>query len=213
MYTQKQVDDMLSQVEQEFEKTLGSIAKSEEVIDEVETEEVELSKNETEEEIEEEAYQTIDELYESMDKSEKEAHYASVKKAMFGETEEESFQKSEETEEEEEIETSMVKSEREAYEGKIEGLEKNLDTVNELLSKLFAKKAPTGKAITATNFIAKSEETEVEKEDFSKLSKGEITSRLQKVDYATLNKSERESINDYYLENGSVDKIKHLITE
>jgi hypothetical protein len=34
MYTKEQVDDMLSQVEREFEKTLGSIVKNEKVEEE-----------------------------------------------------------------------------------------------------------------------------------------------------------------------------------
>jgi hypothetical protein len=221
MYTKEQVDDMLSQVEQEFENALGSIAKSEENIEEekeieVEAQAEELEKSETEEvEAEEEDYETIDDLYASMTKSEKEAHYAAVKKSIFGEeveeeaVEEQSMEKSEEVEaKEDNDEVEMLKSENEE-------LKKNYEQLNELVSKLFnTKKAPAQKAVTNVNYIAKSEETEVEeKEDFSNMSKSEVTAKLKAIDYSELKKSDREAINNYYLDNGSVDSIKHLIRE
>jgi hypothetical protein len=220
MYTKEQVDDMLSQVEQEFENALGSIAKSEENIEEekeieVEAQAEELEKSETEEvEAEEEDYETIDDLYASMTKSEKEAHYAAVKKSIFGEeveeeaVEEQSMEKSEEVEAKEDEEVEMLKSENEE-------LKKNYEQLNELVSKLFnTKKAPAQKAVTNVNYIAKSEETEFEeKEDFSNMSKSEVTAKLKAIDYSELKKSDREAINNYYLDNGSVDSIKHLIRE
>jgi hypothetical protein len=220
MYTKQQVDDMLSQVEQEFENALGSIAKSEENIEEekeieVEAQAEELEKSETEEvEAEEEDYETIDDLYASMTKSEKEAHYAAVKKSIFGEeveeeaVEEQSMEKSEEVEAKEDEEVEMLKSENEE-------LKKNYEQLNELVSKLFnTKKAPAQKAVTNVNYIAKSEETEFEeKEDFSNMSKSEVTAKLKAIDYSELKKSDREAINNYYLDNGSVDSIKHLIRE
>ena len=48
MYTKEQVDEMLSQVEQEFENALGSIAKSEENIEEETEIEVEAQTEELE---------------------------------------------------------------------------------------------------------------------------------------------------------------------
>lgn len=221
MYTREQVDEMLSQVEQEFENALGSIAKSEENIEEeteieVEAQTEELEKSETEEiEADEEDYETIDDLYASMTKSEKEAHYAAVKKSIFGEeveeeaVEEQSMEKSEEVEaKEDNDEVEMLKSENEE-------LKKNYEQLNELVSKLFnTKKAPAQKAVTNVNYIAKSEETEVEeKEDFSNMSKNEVTAKLKSIDYSELKKSDREAINNYYLDNGSVESIKHLIRE
>jgi hypothetical protein len=220
MYTKEQVDDMLSQVEQEFENALGSIAKSEENIEEekeieVEAQAEELEKSESEEvEFEEEEEETIDDLYASMTKSEKEAHYAAVKKSIFGEeveeeaVEEQSMEKSEEVEAKEDEEVEMLKSENEE-------LKKNYEQLNELVSKLFnTKKAPAQKAVTNVNYIAKSEETEFEeKEDFSNMSKSEVTAKLKAIDYSELKKSDREAINNYYLDNGSVDSIKHLIRE
>ena len=217
MYTKQQVDEMLSQVEQEFENALGSIAKSEEDIEEenngIEIEAAEdLEKSENEEEVEsEEEYETIDDLYASMTKSEKEAHYAAVKKTLFGEEiqeeiEEETIEKSETKKEDDEI--NMLKSENEE-------LKKNYEQLNELINKLFnTKKAPAQKAVTNLNYIAKSEENQNEEtEDLSNMSKSEITAKLKSIDYSGLKKSDREAINNYYLDNGSVESIKHLIRE
>lgn len=228
MYTKEQVDQMLSQVEQEFENALGSIAKSEENIenDEIEVEaqeSEELNKSENDEiEFEEEEAETIDELYASMSKNEKEAHYAAVKKSLFGEeveeeVEEQSMEKSEESEESED-EVKMVKSENDELKAKNEELQKSLDTMNELVEKIFnrGKSAPKRKSITESYDVINKSEDDTEKEekvDFSELSKNEITAKLKNIDYTELSKSDRTAINNYYLENGSVDSIKHLIRE
>jgi hypothetical protein len=221
MYTKEQVDEMLSQVEQEFENALGSIAKSEENIEEeneieVEAQAEELEKSETEEvEADEEDYETIDDLYASMTKSEKEAHYAAVKKSIFGEEVEEEAVEEQSMEKSEEVEAKKDNDEVEMLKSENEELKKSYEQLNELVSKLFnTKKAPAQKAVTNVNYIAKSEETEVEeKEDFSNMSKSEVTAKLKAIDYSELKKSDREAINNYYLDNGSVDSIKHLIRE
>ena len=194
------------------------------MVKKVEVEEIkvseDLSKNEESEELEytNEDYDTIDEIYSSMDKSEKEAHYASIKKAIFSEeteeVKEESIAKSEEVKTSE-VET-MVKSENEELKTQNSELKKSLDTVNELLEKMFdKKKAPAQKAITGYSVVAKSEvlENEEAKVDLSEMSKSEITSKLKLVDFGSLNKSERNAINEFYLNNGSVEEIKHLITK
>jgi len=222
MYTKEQVDEMLSQVEQEFENALGSIAKSEENIEEendieVEAQESEeLEKSEDQEvETEEEDYETIDDLYASMTKSEQEAHYAAVKKSLYGEEveaqqeeAEEKIEKSEaKAEENDEEEVEMLKSENEE-------LKKNYEELKSMVDQLFnVKKAPAQKAVTNVNYIAKSEESNSEEIDFSEMSKNEITAKLKTIDYSGLKKSDREAINNYYLDNGSVDSIKHLIRE
>lgn len=222
MYTKEQVDEMLSQVEQEFENALGSIAKSEENIEEENDTEVEaqeseeLEKSEDQEvETEEEDYETIDDLYASMTKSEQEAHYAAVKKSLYGEEVEaqqeeveEKIEKSEaKAEENDEEEVEMLKSENEE-------LKKNYEELKSMVDQLFnVKKAPAQKAVTNVNYIAKSEESNSEEIDFSEMSKNEITAKLKTIDYSGLKKSDREAINNYYLDNGSVDSIKHLIRE
>ena len=218
MYTKEQVDEMLSQVEQEFENALGSIAKSEENIEEENDIEVEaqesgeLEKSEDQEvETEEEDYETIDDLYASMTKSEQEAHYAAVKKSLYGEEieaqQEEVEEKIEKAEENDEEEVEMLKSENEE-------LKKNYEELKSMVDQLFnVKKAPAQKAVTNVNYIAKSEESNSEEIDFSEMSKNEITAKLKTIDYSGLKKSDREAINNYYLDNGSVDSIKHLIRE
>lgn len=272
MYTKAQVDKMLLQVEQEFEKTLESIAKNE--------------KNEpvVEESVEADAeeFETIDDLYASMTKSEMEAHYSSLKKVMMAKAEEKEEEK-EESKEHEEKEEKKKKEEKEemekcgemsakkaehaegraaepmnewrkkvkedgehdeddsahALEQKAKAkqkqaaaeahgvkkseqslieenqeLKKNLENLNELVNKLFSiKKAPEQKAITAANFIAKSEEVETEGFDVAEMSKGEVTAKLKTLDFQSLTKSDRDAINNFYLKNGSVDKIKHLISK
>jgi hypothetical protein len=220
MYTKQQVDDMLSQVEREFEKTLGSIVKSEkaeEQAEEIVEEEQSLEKSEeSEEEVEytEEDYKTVDDLYGSMSKSEIEAHYSSIKRVMFGDESEEESKNMAESEESVK-ETDMIKSEISTVKAENEELKKSVETMTELLNKLFnsGKKAPTQKAITGIDYIAKSEESETKGLDISKMSKSEITSKLKSVNYAELSKSDRDCINDFYLNNGSVEKIKHLIKE
>lgn len=218
MYTKEQVDDMLSQVEQEFEKSLlGSIAKSEKTEENIETEESEeeIEMTKSEDSVEEtEDYETIDDLYDSMTKSEKEAHYTAVKKALF--SEEESEEEVVEMTKSEKDEVKMAKSEVDSIKAENQELKKNLDTMNELVSKIFnkGKQAPKRKSITESyEVIAKSEGQSDEGIDLSKLSKSEITKKLKAIDYSELKKSDRTAINNFYLENASVNSIKHLIKE
>lgn len=232
MYTKQQVDEMLLQVEQEFEKTLGSISKSEQN-QTVETSEI----------ADGEEFETIDELYASMSKSEIEAHYSSIKKVMLSKSEDCEMEKEEEKhemkeEKEEEKEEKKDKKEEEKKEedekemekcGEMaaakksekslveenEELKKNIEALNDLVGKLFStKKAPSQKAITGTSFIAKSEDVEQQATlNISEMSKGEITSKLKALNFGSLSKSDRDAINNFYLQNGSVEKIKHLISK
>jgi hypothetical protein len=95
-----------------------------------------------------------------------------------------------------------------------EALKKNLESLNNLVNKLFAsKKAPSQKAITATSFIAKSEELETEGVNVAEMSKGEVTAKLKALDFQSLSNSDRDAINNFYLKNESVEKIKHLISK
>jgi serine protease inhibitor len=45
------------------------------------------------------------------------------------------------------------------------------------------------------------------------MSKGEVTAKLKALDFQSLSKSDRDAINNFYLQNGSVEKIKHLISK
>lgn len=227
MYTKAQVDEMLLQVEQEFERTLESIAKNEK--NQVVEESVEAGSEE---------FETIDDLYASMSKNEIEAHYSSLKKVMMAKAEDEKEEKEDDKKEEKKEAKKEDKKEDEKKEGQEveieiekcgdmsvkkseqsliqenQELKKNLETLNDLVSKLFSsKKAPAQKAITATSFIAKSEESEVETFDISEMSKSEVTAKLKALDFQSLSKSDRDAINNFYLQNGSVERIKHLISK
>jgi hypothetical protein len=224
------IDQILSEVEQEVTKAFGKSEETqEEVQNETETEEtVEMNKSQEEESAEESSFpyseqdmQTITSIYSEMSKSEMEAHYNSIKKALFGESTESSMEKSEEQKVETEKETneeeiSLIKSEIEKTKAENEELKKSLSITESVIQSLFESiktKAPERKALTGVGYIAKSEETVEKNIDLSKLSKGEITGKLKGLDYSSLSKSDRDAINDYYLNSGSVEKIKHLILE
>lgn len=92
-------------------------------------------------------------------------------------------------------EVEILKSEVSAKETKITELQKNLDTVTEILTRMVKKSAPAAKAVTKLEAIAKSE---VGTED-KVLSKSEITSILtKKTQEPTLSKTDRDAINAYY---------------
>ena len=250
MYTKKQVDEMLSQVEHEFSNTLETIQKNESVeIEEIETEAVEIEELDKSEEESEDAYEpTMDDLYTSMDKSEQEAHYASVKKALFSESMEKDededlsphakeqkaksdqkklvsensaagkidrgYDKSAHHDDQAKMKRKMGKSEEDLM-TEVEELKKSVETYEGLFDKMLkTSNAPKAKALTGYDVIAKSEGTEGQEESkIDKMSKSEITSKLNRINYETLTKSDRSAINEYCLENASVDKIKHLIKE
>lgn len=105
------------------------------------------------------------------------------------------------------VELELAKSEAAAEKAKAEQLQKNLDTVQEFLTKL-VRNVPQGKAITSYEQVAKSESASEEKE----LSKGEITSILsKKAADPTLSKSDRDAINAFYLNQANIKTISHLL--
>lgn len=92
-------------------------------------------------------------------------------------------------------EVEILKSENSAKESKITELQKNLDTVTEILTRMVKKSAPAAKAVTKLEAVAKSE---VGTEDKA-LSKSEITAILnKKITEQSLAKSDRDAINAYY---------------
>lgn len=184
-----------------------------------------------------EDYQEMDKMYLSMTKSEAEAHYQSVKKTLFGEVEETSEAPAAEVKIEKSENSAEVKIEAKIEtKAKENDIQKSLEeektknvklekSFQELLGKLtsFVKKgktAPEQKAVTQIEYIAKTEEektiekNEKEKVDVSKLKPAEVTARLnEKVRSGDLKKSDRESINDFYLgeKAGDIESIKHLL--
>lgn len=104
-------------------------------------------------------------------------------------------------------EVEILKSEVEAHKAKSEELKKNLDAVQEFLTKL-VKKVPQGKAITAYEQVAKSESAEDEKQ----LTKTEVKELLsKKAADPTLTKSDRDAINAFYLNDAHINTISHLL--
>lgn len=242
-YSDKDMEALISEVEAEFNSVYKSedteetetqdLAKSEDNEVEVEAqaedsevETQELAKSEEDElNYDDEDIKEMNELYASMTKSEKEAHYSALKSVLFSEEKvtaeekEEVVAKSEEQVEDskEESDVSLLKAELEASNEKVEKLEKSLSDLVGLLHKNVkeGKKAPQQKAVTEIQYMKKSEDEAVqEKEDadISKLSKSEINAKLREKARSTeLKKSDRERINAFVLENTSIDTIKDLL--
>jgi hypothetical protein len=167
----------------------------------------------------EEDLEHLHKMYSSMKKAELKIHHDAVRSALdsygmekCGEIEMAKSENDvvveikEDTKSAEEIE--LLKSEVEAQKSKAETLQKNLDAVKEFLTKYVEKTAPKGKAITSLDVIAKSEIVEEKKE----WTKQEIDSVLsKKVASPTLTKSDRDLINEYYLNGKNVNIISHLL--
>jgi len=161
----------------------------------------------------------VEELYSSMDKSEAEIHYKAIKKAMGGSITEkivkeeavEAIAKSEDVEVVETEEMKKAEDQIKELSEENEKLQKSVGELTSALTKFFkAKPAPQRKVVTGLNYqtIAKAEQGEEE----VTLSKAEIDSKLDKAaaSYST-QKEDRELINNYYLKNGSLESIKHLL--
>lgn len=199
-YTDKDLMDILTEVEVEFKKHLTPDSKENQITKS-------NTSKENSSEYNEEELGTIEELYKSMDKNEVEMHYNSLKKAMFGDSKVETdMKKSEESKSEEE--TKMLKSENEE-------LKKTLDKLTQIVTKVFSKnpEAPKQKAITSMEVVKKSEEeTKIESKDFSKISKEEINKTLTaKIRSGKIEKNDKEAINNFIINNGSIELIKHLL--
>jgi len=181
-------------------------------------------------EYDEEDKKEVEKLYASMDKAEADIHYKALKKAMGEKIEpsedeieetakSEQAEQAEEPKQEAEAETEGLKKaedEIKALKEENETLQKSVQDLTAAMTKYFkAKPAPKRKVTTGLNYIAKSE-GEVGKEnanvDISGLSKGEISQRLsKKASDPTISAQDREAINEYYLNNGSLDSIRHLL--
>jgi hypothetical protein len=238
-YSKEEMQNMVAQLESEFTSIMKSeqaaqlLAKSEEEAKEEEKQEPkeeakEEAKEEPKEESKEEAkeqpqaeakeddeahgydendLEELNKMYASMSKGERNAHKSALEKC--GEM---SMAKSEETQvvvtTEESEESKLLKSEVEGIKKENEELKKELSGVMTVLNTFIAKKAPARKAITDIEVIKKSEETVKEQP----LTKSEINERLRKsIRDPKLDSKDREAINNYYLNNAGVDKIKHLL--
>jgi hypothetical protein len=214
-YTDKDLLAILTEVEVEFKKHLNPETEGEKL---AKAEVVAAPSQEAEVAYDEEDVAEMEKMYKSMSKSEAETHYKALKKAAFGEESAE-VKKSEETKvvvKEESKEDKLLKSENETLKTENEALKKSLDNLAGTLSKIFGKNsaAPKQKAITDLEVIKKTEEDvkKVETKDLSKITAKEINSTLNaKIRAGDLKKSDKEAINQYFVDNKSIESIKHLL--
>lgn len=161
-------------------------------------------------------------MYSSMSHGELKAHHDAVRKCLdskgMAKCGEMGMQKSEkdlavtikaEATKEIELVKSELLAQLEVERAKSSELKKNLDAVSEFLTKFAKKTAPAGKAITSLDVITKGESANTEEKA---LTKSEVTERLvKKATDPKLSTSDKEAINAYYLQGGSMDKIRHLL--
>jgi len=106
------------------------------------------------------------------------------------------------------IEVSLLKSELEAVKAKADKGEKELKAVEAFLKKFVEKTAPTGKAITSLDIIAKTEDAKNEKV----LTKSEIDAKLQaKSRDGSTSTDDRKAINSYYFSK-NLESVRHLLS-
>ena len=232
-YSEQEMAKLISEVETEFKDYLTKSEPTNEVesleanTEEVVTEEV-IAKSEDAFDYDEDDISEMNKMYASMSKSEKDAHYKSLKNIMFSEEDSKEMKKSEETAVAEETNENeeLLKSEVEAVKINLETskkeneeLKKNLETLTSIISKV-VKSAPKRKAVTQIGdiqYIKKSEEaneeTEVAKVDYSKMEKKEINKVLSsKIRSGEIKKSEdRTNINKFCHGELKFDDIKYLL--
>jgi pyruvate dehydrogenase E2 component (dihydrolipoamide acetyltransferase) len=160
-------------------------------------------------------HEEMHKMYESMSKAELKAHKDAVDQkwmAKCGDMQQ--MAKSEETtvkvetKQEDIQETELVKSENTSLKKENEDLKKNVETLVVAMNSYLSKKAPERKAVTDMSFIAKSEEIKTEAKP---LSKSEVTRILSQKAQGQLSKSDREAINNFYINNAAIETVSHLL--
>jgi hypothetical protein len=167
----------------------------------------------------EEDMEEMQKMYSSMSKGELKAHKDVVEKCYMAKCGEMTqMKKSEEASKEVKdkssstsSEESLLKSELEAIKKENEELKKNIEGLVSAINTFVNKKqAPARKAITDIRFVKKSEEEGQEKP----LTKSEIHAILaKKARDPKTSSQDRAAINEFYLTNGSVEKIAHLLKQ
>lgn len=152
-------------------------------------------------------------MYSSMHSGELKAHHDCIKNCLDAHKEGPPMEKSEVTEaidipEVKNEEVALLKSEVAAEKEKAEKLQKSLDTVTAILTKMVTKTVPAAKSITSLEVINKSELG-----NDKTLSKSEITAKLTAAaSRPDLAKSDRDAINAFYLgTNPNLESISHLL--
>jgi hypothetical protein len=165
----------------------------------------------------EEDMEEMQKMYSSMSKGELKAHKDVIEKCYMAKCGEMTqMGKSEEASQKAESkssssEQSLLKSELEAIKKENEDLKKNIEGLVAAINTFVTKKqAPARKAITNIEFVKKSEEGSQEKP----LTKSEINMILaKKARDPKTSPQDRAAINEFYLTNGSVEKIAHLLKQ
>jgi len=197
-------------LEKKEEETVTIVAKTEETKEEVLATSTEVVSVEVVEKTEQSSdevdydqsdLEEIAGIYSDMSKAQAEVHFAAIQK-IFG-LGSENMSKSEQSNE-----ADSLKKENEE-------LKKNLDTVTEIVKKLNQKSfsKPQRKAVTDIAYIGKTESEDfVQSKDVSKMTKSEIAKTLsEKIKSGALSKSERQAIDNYYLNNATLETIKNLL--
>lgn len=222
-YNEQDMAKLISEVETEFKDYLTKSEQNTEIEsnDASAEEDTSITKNE-ELNYDADDISEMNDMYASMSKSEKEAHYSAIKSTLFVEDKKESkdLVKSEEDNVQVLAKTEMdeIKGDLKKSEDANTELKKNIETLTSIVSKI-VKRAPARKAVTQINgieYIKKSEET-VEKDetkvDVSKLSKKEVNNILTaKLRNGEITKSEdRTNINKFCYGEINIEKIKYLL--
>ena len=225
-YTEQELNDLINKVELQFASDLAkaeTVLKTtplkkndEEVVEEKEEQDQDISpvcavveeqKEDKQDqdtdyrEYDEEELEELAKLYESMDPKELSHHHGAIKKALG--VEENSFEmnKSESMEE-----FKLQKSELETLKKSNDDLKKAISMITENLNK---KKviAPKQQAIAELGVLAKSEDKKDKQPD-----RKDVVRQLNKVaETPDLQKSDREAINRYCTGSGTLESIKHLL--
>ena len=215
-YTDKDLANILAEVEVEFQKHLKPEAKEDKLAKTESAQAATATETSTEVSYDAEDMAEMEKMYKEMGKSEAEIHYKAVKKAMFGEAANQEMSKSEEVKTGEE--DKLLKSENEALKAENEELKKSFSRVTDVLTKMFSKKesAPKQKAVTSIEVMKKSEEEKapvIEGKDVSKLSTAQINSTLSsKIRNGDLKKSDKDAVQKYFDTNSkNIELVKHLL--
>jgi hypothetical protein len=116
--------------------------------------------------------------------------------------------------ENEQIKADSVKlaAEKEALAVKHDELQKSFDTVRDLLSKLNTKTSIDRKTIANLEVIKKSDAEVIGEKTVDQMAKTEVLAILnKKVMEPTLSIADRRLVNEYCINNGSLESIKHLL--
>jgi hypothetical protein len=214
---EKEEEAKKEEKEEAKEEPKAEAKESDEKKDEPKAEDKKEKDEEESHDYDEEDMEEMRKMYSSMSKAELKAHKDVIEKCYMAKCGEMTqMGKSEEASQKAESkssssEQSLLKSELEAIKKENEDLKKSIEGLVAAINTFVTKKqAPARKAITNIEFVKKSEEEGQEKP----LTKSEIYAILaKKAKDPSTSPQDRAAINEFYLTNGSVEKIAHLLKQ